>query len=80
MSDDLSPLSDAELAKLCDVTRCGPTMVRVARELVEARKDRARLDWFDALPCAVIIIRDQPKADSRPKLREWIDRQMTDSV
>ncbi len=48
MTDDLTPLSDAELAKLCDPSRCGETMVRCARELVEARKDRARLDWLES--------------------------------
>ncbi len=76
MTDDLTPLSDAELAKLCDPARNGITVVRMARDLVEARKDRARLDWFDALPCAIVINRDQPKADSRPTLRQWIDSKM----
>lgn len=41
--NDLTPLSDAELAKCCDLTRNGPTLVRIARELVEARKERERL-------------------------------------
>ncbi len=43
MADDLTPLSDAELAKLCGRALNGITVVRMARELVEARKDRARM-------------------------------------
>lgn len=46
--------------------------------LKEMGQDSARIDWFDSLPCAVTIIRDQPKSDSGPTLRQWIDQNMGD--
>jgi hypothetical protein len=45
-------------------------------EAENAELRKARLDWFDALPCAVTVHRDHPKADSMPTLREWIDAAM----
>ena len=50
MLNEICPLPLARVKELCDVTRCGETVVALATEVLELRKDRERLDWWLAHP------------------------------
>lgn len=74
-------LADAQSQATRFASEAGQARLRIVdleRQLAEARKDTERLDWFERIPFAVTITKDleQPKADSKPGLRQWIDQQM----
>ncbi len=50
MLNETAPLPLARVKGLCDVTRYGETVVALATEVLELRKDRDRLDWWLAHP------------------------------
>jgi len=61
-------LTDDRLRFLAHPDKCGPEVVAMALELIEARKDVARLDWLERVGFATKV---NSRIEKCPAVHQW---------